>query len=99
MTPTLDWTSDRSNAATFDADSAPIAKAHAEKDATENLIVSVYAVAVNGKADQSAREMIRAAKGPSIMPPADKPTCSSIVLDKYFHPVIKRARHVSLRSA
>ena len=104
MTATLDWTSDRSNAATFDADSAPIAKAHAEKDATENLIVSVYAVAVNGKADQSAREMIRAAKGPSIMPPADKPTCSSptcssIVLDKYFHPVIKRARHVSLRSA
>lgn len=29
MTATLDWTSDRSNAATFDADSAPIAKAHA----------------------------------------------------------------------
>ena len=99
MTAALDWTTDRTKAAVFDADSAPIANLHAEKDMAANRIVSVYAVAVNGKADQSAREMIRAAKGPSVKPPVDNPVRSSIPMSKYFHPVMKRAPDVSLRSA
>ncbi|MBT6565328.1 DUF2849 domain-containing protein [uncultured Candidatus Puniceispirillum sp.] len=99
MTGKLDWTANRSRAAIFDADNAQSAHARAEQDAAANRIVSVYAVAVNGKADQSAREMIRAAKGPSIIPPADKPACASISLDRYFHPVMRRTSDVSLRSA
>lgn len=99
MTATLDWTTDRSKAATFDADSATTAKAQAEKDAAANQIVSVYDVAVNGKADRSAREMIRAARGPSIMPPADKLPHPFESLETCFHPFMKRTQHVSLRSA
>ena len=99
MTATLDWTTDRTKAAKFDADSAAIATARAEDDAAANRIVSLYAVAVNGKADQSAREVIRAAKGPSVKPPVDRPVRSSIPMSKYFHPVMKRAPYVSLRSA
>ena len=99
MTARLDWTDDRGKAAQFDADSAPIAKARAEQDEAANRIVSVYAVEVNGKAEQSARETIRAAKGPSIIPPVDKPASSPVQLDRYFHPIMKRAPDVSLRSA
>ena len=99
MTATLGWTTDRAKAAKFDADSAAIATARAEDDAAANRIVSLYAVAVNGKADQSAREVIRAAKGPSVKPPVDRPARSSIPMNKYFHPVMKRAPDVSLRSA
>ncbi|WP_438997613.1 DUF2849 domain-containing protein [Candidatus Puniceispirillum sp.] len=99
MTAKLDWATDRSKAARFDADNAPLATARAEQDVAENRIVSLYTVAVNGKADQSARETIRAARGPSIIPPADRSACSPVPLGRYFHPVIKRVPHVSLRSA
>ncbi|MDB2390439.1 DUF2849 domain-containing protein [Alphaproteobacteria bacterium] len=99
MTATLNWTTDRTSAAKFDADSATIATARAENDAAANQIVSVYAVAVNGQADQSAREVIRAARGPSIRPPADKFSCHFASLETCFHPTLKRAPDVSLRSA
>ena len=99
MTDRLDWTANRSKAAMFDAKSAPLATARAEQDVAANWIVSLYAVMVNGKADQSARETIRAARGPSIKPPVDKSACSPVRLDKYFRPIVKRAPDVSLRSA
>ena len=99
MTDRLDWTANRSKAAMFDAKSAPLATARAEQDVAANRIVSLYTVAVNGKADQSARETIRAARGPSIIPPADRPACAPVPLGRYVHPVIKRVPHVSLRSA
>ncbi|MGB1864451.1 MAG: DUF2849 domain-containing protein [Candidatus Puniceispirillum sp.] len=99
MTATLDWTTDRTKAAIFDAVSAPIAITHAEQDVAANLIVSVYTIAVNGKADQSAREVIRAAKGPSVKPPVDRLPCSSIPLNRYFFTALKRVKDVSLRSA
>jgi len=99
MTNKLDWTVNRSKAAMFDAKSAPLATARAEQDVAANRIVSLYTIAVNGKAGQSARETIRAARGPSIIPPADRPACAPVLLGSFFHPSIKGAPHVSLRSA
>ena len=52
---------------------ANAAKTKAETDILANRIIAFYEIPVDGKANQSAREMIRGAGGPSIMPPADRP--------------------------
>jgi len=69
----LCWSQRISDAAHFAAAAYPQAKAKAEADMAANKVVAVYDIPVDGMADHSARELIRAAGGPSIMPPADRP--------------------------
>ncbi|WP_138379277.1 DUF2849 domain-containing protein [Luteithermobacter gelatinilyticus] len=60
------WPEDITQATVFDADQIETALTEARKDEQNNLVVGVYAVALDsGKLPESAREKIRA-KGPSI---------------------------------
>ena len=71
MVSDYSWHEDRIAAAEFTADLALIARRHANADVVAQKIISLYEISVDGIADTSAREMIRAARGPSITPPPD----------------------------
>ena len=69
----LRWSADSAAAARFSGAAYDAAKAQAEDEIQANKIVAFYEVPIDGKADQSAREMIRGVGGPSITPPIDRP--------------------------
>lgn len=69
----LHWSVDRAAAAGFSGAEYDAARTKAETDILANRIIAFYEIPVDGKANQSAREMIRGAGGPSIRPPADRP--------------------------
>ena len=70
----LKWHHHREAAGQFDPDSAPAAQQAAAHSVAQNQVISVYDIAIDGKADTSMRETVRAAGGPSITPPADHPS-------------------------
>ena len=65
------WTETRSRAGIFDADTVQTARHSAAGDQTNNFVTAIYEVMVDGKADVSAREAIRANRGPTIQAPPD----------------------------
>ena len=66
------WTEIRDKAAAFDDANSAMARNRAQADLARQQIIGLYEIHVDGIADQSAREVIRAAKGPSIQPPPDR---------------------------
>ena len=72
MNATLEWSRNRGEAEQFDPDAATAAQEAAKASMQQNQVIGVYEVPADGKADQSARELIRGAGGPSITPPADR---------------------------
>lgn len=71
LTAALEWTTERASAGAFAGDALSSASAQAQQDNANNLVTALYQIALDGKADLSAREIIRANKGPSISPPPD----------------------------
>lgn len=78
------WSEDSKNAACFAPHLLPVALQAAEHDSNRNDVTAVYEIPVNGMADKSTREHIRALGGPTIQPPSD---------DRRPAPV-KRGQHV-----
>jgi len=73
MTGDLSWTEDAARAFRFTDDLAETARLAAERAEQRNEITAVYELASGeGVSHPSARETIRAARGPSIAPPADR---------------------------
>ena len=72
MNAALQWSRNRGEAEQFDPDAAPAAQAAAIASLQQNHVIGVYEVPADGKADQSARELIRGSGGPSITPPVDR---------------------------
>jgi len=71
LTGSLCWSETASRAAIFlDAD-IDLARREVMAASHRNEIVAAYEVAVDGRADRSMRERIRAAGGPTIIPPQD----------------------------
>ena len=71
LTAALEWTTERASAGAFAGDALSSTSAQAQQDNANNLVTALYQIALDGKADLSAREIIRANKGPSISPPPD----------------------------
>ena len=68
----LSWTEDAARAFRFTDDLAETARLAVDRAARRNEIVAAYEMPVpDGAQRPSAREAIRAARGPSVMPPAD----------------------------
>ena len=73
LTREFAWSEDSSLAAGFAGDAA-IAARHEVRAATRrNEIVAAYEIKIDGREDRSMRERIRAGKGPTILPPSDRP--------------------------
>ena len=72
MTADFTWTETRSLAGMFDADTVQSARRSAAGDQANNSVTAVYEVMLDGRADVSARERIRANQGPTIQPPRDR---------------------------
>jgi hypothetical protein len=49
-----------------------MARDQAKADFANQRIISLYEITIDGTGNHSAREQIRAAKGPSIQPPRDR---------------------------
>jgi len=72
MTADYRWTRDRAEAAEFTGDLRAMAMAQADADLAADQITALYEVKIDGIQNLSAREMIRAAGGPSVTPPIDR---------------------------
>jgi hypothetical protein len=71
LTDALCWSETATQAAVFNDAGAEAARDEVAAACHRNLIVAAYEVAVDGRADRSMRERIRAGRGPTIMPPQD----------------------------
>ena len=67
----LQWWQDRHYAGHFDKVARRLALAKASNSEAANEVTAIYEIPIDGKADVSARERIRALGGPSIVPPQD----------------------------
>ena len=66
------WTANRNEAVAFTAAGLTVARDQAKADLANQRIISLYEITIDGTGKHSAREQIRAAKGPSIQPPRDQ---------------------------
>ena len=71
LTAALRWSEAARQAAVFSDDGAEAARDEVAAACHRNFIVAAYEVAVDGRADTSMRERIRAGRGPTITPPQD----------------------------
>lgn len=71
LTGALCWSEASTQAAVFSDDGAEAARDAVAIACHRNFIVAAYEVAVDGRADTSMRERIRAGRGPTITPPQD----------------------------
>ena len=71
LTGALCWSEASTQAAVFSDDGAEAARDSVAAACHRNFIVAAYEVAVDGRADTSMRERIRAGRGPTITPPQD----------------------------
>ena len=71
--PNLKWSECRTNAALFNDEQLPAAQQVVADDSALNEVTAVYEIPVNGIADLSMRERVRALGGPTIEPPKDYP--------------------------
>ena len=71
LTGSLCWSETASGAAIFSDADIDLARRQVMAASHRNEIVAAYEVAVDGRADRSMRERIRAAGGPTITPPQD----------------------------
>lgn len=67
----LQWRQERHHAGHFDKVARRLALAKASHSEAANEVTAIYEIPIDGKADVSARERIRALGGPSIVPPKD----------------------------
>jgi|GEM_PF-1033322 len=67
----LQWRQERHHAGHFDKVARRRALAKASHSEAANEVTAIYEIPIDGKADVSARERIRALGGPSIVPPKD----------------------------
>jgi len=67
----LQWRQERHHAGHFDKVARRLALAKASNSEAANEVTAIYEIPIDGKADVSARERIRALGGPSIVPPKD----------------------------
>jgi hypothetical protein len=75
LTRALCWSEASTQAAVFSDDGAEAARDAVAAACQRNFIVAAYEVAVDGRADTSMRERIRAGRGPTITPPQDNRPC------------------------
>lgn len=73
LTNALGWSEAATQAAVFSDAGAEAARAEVAAACQRNFIIAAYEVAVDGRADRSMRERIRAGRGPTITPPQDRP--------------------------
>ena len=71
LTHDLSWTEDVRLAGKFDDEAIIAARDVVNTAEQSDEIVAAYEIAVDTGGEASAREMIRAAQGPSILPPTD----------------------------
>jgi len=71
MTDSLGWSVDRSVAGIFSEARFEQARGQAVLDEQNNLVTAVYEIVIDGKAEMSMREQIRANQGPTVAPPSD----------------------------
>ena len=71
LTDALCWSETATKAAVFSDTGAEAARNEVAAACLRNYIVAAYEVAVDGRADRSMRERIRAGRGPTIIPPQD----------------------------
>ena len=71
MTDSLGWSIDRSVAGIFSEARFEQARGQAALDEQNNLVTAVYEIVIDGKAEMSMRERIRANQGPTVAPPSD----------------------------
>ena len=71
LTDALCWSETATQAAVFSDTGAEVARAEVAAACHRNYIVAAYEVSVDGRADTSMRERIRAGRGPTIIPPQD----------------------------
>jgi hypothetical protein len=71
MTDSLGWSIDRSVAGIFSEARFEQARGQAVLDEQNNLVTAVYEIVIDGKAEMSMREQIRANQGPTVAPPSD----------------------------
>ncbi|MEX0503266.1 DUF2849 domain-containing protein [Alphaproteobacteria bacterium LSUCC0719] len=72
LTGSLCWSETASGAAVFSDADIDLARRQVAAASDRNEIVAAYEVAVDGRTDRSMRERIRAAGGPTIIPPQDR---------------------------
>ena len=78
MTESLGWSIDRSVAGVFSEARFEQAREQAAADEQNNLVIAVYEIVIDGKADMSMREQIRASQGPTVAPPSDSASHTKI---------------------
>ena len=71
LTAELGWSDRRTRAAIFSDADVEVARDEVAAACQRNHILAAYEVAIDGRADTSTRERIRAGRGPTIAPPAD----------------------------
>ena len=71
LTAELGWSEAATQAAIFADDDAEAARSEVAAACHRNDIVAAYEAAVDGRADRSMREHIRAGRGPTITHPTD----------------------------
>ena len=71
LTDRLVWSETAAQAAAFSGVGAETARDEVAAACHRNHIVAAYEVAVDGRADKSMRERVRAGRGPTIIPPQD----------------------------
>ena len=81
----LSWTQNADDAWPFAGEDAAHARAFVDLSQQRNEVVASYALSDDGPANASAREHIRANRGPTIVPPPDQPLAPS--------PAVQTARH------
>ncbi len=67
----MSWTVARDQAGHFAGTRLEHARIVAARSEAANIVTGVYEVPIDGKTEKSAREMIRALRGPTITPPPD----------------------------
>lgn len=71
LTDGFGWSDAQARAAVFSDADVEVARGEVAAACHRNYIVAAYEVAIDGRADTSMRERIRAGRGPTIVPPAD----------------------------
>jgi len=71
LTDAPGWSEAATQAAAFSDAGAEAARDEVAAACHRNFIVAAYEVAVDGRAEKSMRERIRAGRGPTIAPPRD----------------------------
>jgi hypothetical protein len=66
------WSENHDDSVGFTGAGLAMARDQAKADFANQRIISLYEITIDGTGNHSAREQIRAAKGPSIQPPRDR---------------------------